>query len=49
MKQYFFVKDNQKMGPVPFEQLLANGLTPESLVWSEGMANWTPAGQVPRT
>lgn len=47
MKQYYLVKDNQQLGPFPIEQLLGNGLTPQSLVWCEGMANWTQASQVP--
>ncbi len=47
MKQYYLVKDNQQLGPFPIEQLLGNGLTPHSLVWCEGMANWTQASQVP--
>lgn len=47
MKQYYLVKDNQQMGPFPIDQLLGNGLTPQSLVWCEGMANWTQASQVP--
>lgn len=46
MKQYYLVKDNQRVGPLALEQLMANGLTPETLVWTEGMASWTPAGQV---
>lgn len=38
-------------GPFPMDQLrqmVGSGqLTPESLVWSAGMAGWTPANQVP--
>lgn len=46
MKQYYLVKDNQRIGPLTLEQLMASGLTPETLVWTEGMTSWTPAGQV---
>ncbi|MEL6339814.1 MAG: SPFH domain-containing protein [Myxococcota bacterium] len=38
-------------GPFPVAQLVTlaqqGQLTAQSLVWSAGMANWTPAGQVP--
>ena len=47
MKQYYLVKANQQLGPFAVEQLLGNGLTPQSLVWCEGMANWAQASQVP--
>lgn len=43
MKQYFFVKDNQKMGPVPAGELLQNGVGPDTLVWTEGLPDWVPA------
>ncbi|MFP6701700.1 MAG: SPFH domain-containing protein [Planctomycetaceae bacterium] len=34
-------------GPFPVDQL-SGKITPESLVWSQGMAAWTPAAQVPQ-
>lgn len=46
MAQYFFIKNNERLGPFELEQLLQNGLTPDSLVWCQGMANWTKAGDV---
>ena len=39
--------NGQTQGPYAPEQLMSAGLTPETLVWSQGMAGWTPAGQVP--
>ena len=47
MAQYFIAINNQQMGPFALDQLLANGLTPETLVWANGMANWTKAQDVP--
>lgn len=41
------VKDGQQIGPMPVDQLLQMGLQPETLVWTDGMANWTAANQVP--
>lgn len=46
MAQYFFIKNNERLGPFELEQLLQNGLTPDSLVWCQGMANWTKAADV---
>ena len=34
-------------GPFPVGQL-GDKITPETLVWSQGMAAWTPAAQVPQ-
>jgi hypothetical protein len=39
--------NGQTQGPYAPEQLVAGGLTPETLVWCAGMPGWTPAGQVP--
>lgn len=47
MKQFFIIKDNQNVGPMTPDQLVQFGLQPNSLVWTEGMAEWMPASQVP--
>ena len=44
--EYFISIDGKQLGPFPVEALRANGLTPETLVWTQGMANWVPASQV---
>lgn len=41
--EYFMYKDGQQMGPVSKDNLLEKGLTPETLVWRQGMTDWTPA------
>ena len=46
MAQYYLAKDGQRIGPLSVEQLLQNGLTPESLVWTDGMTDWAPAGNI---
>lgn len=46
MAQYYLVKDGQRLGPFSIEQLVQNGLTPDSLVFAQGMQNWTKAGEV---
>lgn len=47
MAQYYLIKGNDRLGPFNVEQLMSNGLMPDSLVWCEGMAGWTRAADVP--
>ena len=48
--QWYYVRDNQRQGPVAqaeFDALVANGtITPATLVWREGMAEWKPYSDV---
>jgi GYF domain 2 len=50
-RSWFFASDGQQQGPVPETQLrdlIARGsVTPDTLVWSEGMAGWQKAGEIP--
>ena len=46
MKLYYFIKDNQRLGPLPLDQLLQNGLQPSTLVWTDGLTDWITADQV---
>ena len=46
---WYYEKAGQRQGPVPeseLDRLIASGeINANTLVWSEGMANWTPLGQ----
>lgn len=42
---YLIINENQK-GPFAREELLAQGLTPTTMVWRDGMADWLPANEV---
>jgi len=46
-KQWHYSKGNQKLGPVPdaeLRKMAADGrLSPEDMIWSEGMTDWVPA------
>ncbi len=44
----FFIIDRngQQAGPFSFDQLVQKGISPETLVWKQGMADWTPAWKV---
>jgi hypothetical protein len=47
---YFVALDGKQSGPHPMDDLrqraASGALTPETLVWKQGMAAWTPASQV---
>jgi membrane protease subunit (stomatin/prohibitin family) len=45
--QWYISRDGQNFGPFALSQLLSNGLTAQSHVWSAGMAGWLVANQVP--
>lgn len=45
--KYYIAENGQPAGPFEASELLAHGLTVNSLVWGEGMPNWTSASQVP--
>ena len=47
MANYYIAIDSQRRGPFPEDQLVQNGLTPDTLVWCNGMAGWTRAREVP--
>ena len=40
--QYWAVIDNERKGPMTFEELKEIGITPSTLVWKEGLENWVP-------
>ena len=44
--KYFIIENNQQAGPFSIYELRDKGITSDTLVWIEGMANWTPAWQV---
>lgn len=50
-RSWFFASNGQQQGPFPdaqFRDLIARGaVTAQTLVWSEGMAGWQKAGEVP--
>ncbi len=43
---YFYIINNQQYGPCKAEELLQNGVTTDTFVWAEGMADWQKAGSV---
>jgi membrane protease subunit (stomatin/prohibitin family) len=51
-QQWYFGINGQNVGPLILDvakQFVAMGqLKPDTLAWTQGMASWTPAGQVPQ-
>lgn len=46
MKKYFYSNDNQKNGPYTFEELKNENIKKETLIWYEGLNDWTKAGDL---
>lgn len=45
--EFFIIDHNgQQAGPFSCDQLVQKAITPETLVWRQGMADWTPAWKV---
>lgn len=45
--EFFIIDHNgQQAGPFSFDQLVQKAITPETLVWKQGMADWAPAWKV---
>lgn len=51
MSDWYYAVDNEQKGPINEaelkEHLAGNKVPPDTLVWKDGMDNWTPANQVP--
>lgn len=46
MKKYFIVENNQQSGPLSIDELRNKKVSPSTLVWFEGMANWEQASSI---
>jgi len=51
MSDWYYAAENEQKGPINESELKArlasNKISGETLVWTDGMDNWTPANQVP--
>ncbi len=45
--EYWALINDVKVGPLPPEKLMALGMGRDTLVWREGMAEWTAAWRLP--
>lgn len=46
MSQYYIAVNGQQMGPYSINELAAQGLKADTLVWTQGMADWQRADMV---
>lgn len=46
MKYYYYSEGNQQFGPYTHDELKTKRLKRSTLVWSEGMSEWTPATEI---
>lgn len=47
MQYWYLFINNSKIGPLSLEEVRKSLITPETMVWHEGLAGWLPASQVP--
>ncbi len=40
MEFFIIDRNGQQAGPFSFDQLVQKGISPETLVWKQGMADW---------
>lgn len=45
--QWYLMYNNQQVGPMSAQQMLAYGLNPNTQVWKEGMGQWAPVYTIP--
>tara|TARA_B100001063_G_scaffold174599_1_gene163590 strand:+ start:242 stop:910 length:669 start_codon:yes stop_codon:yes gene_type:complete len=46
MKEYFYFDGEERHGPVKLHELLKKEISKDTLVWFEGLKNWTPAHEI---
>ena len=46
--KYRIYVNNQQYGPFTVDELIRNGVTPSTLVWTKGMPGWAKAADVPQ-
>ena len=44
--EYFIVENGKQAGPFTIAQLAERHIKSETLVWKEGMTDWTPAWKI---
>lgn len=44
--KYYIAVNNERQGPFSIEELAQKGITASTLVWTENMVDWQPAGSI---
>ena len=46
MRKYFYAENDKKVGPLSLEELSAADLNKDTLVWFQGLEDWTPMSEI---
>lgn len=46
MKEYYYSHDGNALGPFPLGVLKTKSIKPDTLIWYEGLSEWTPAKNI---
>lgn len=46
MKKYFYSNGKEKKGPLSFDEIKAEPINPNTLIWHQGLDDWTEAKKV---
>lgn len=46
MTQFYYTDGKERYGPLSMEELRTKNITPQTLVWKEGLSDWVQAGQM---
>ena len=44
--KYFYLKNDEKVGPISLEDLSAAEINKDTLIWYEGIEDWTPMSEI---
>jgi len=45
--QFYYVKNNQTVGPFTLDELLEKGVSNKTYIWTKGMVNWEKVESIP--
>ena len=46
MTEYFYLKDNDRLGPFSYQQLQEEPIFSDTLIWFDDLDDWTPLSQI---
>ena len=46
-EKFYFIRNGQQIGPIEAEQLAHENITPQTMVWRQGMEDWKEARLLP--
>ncbi len=46
MKKYFYSNTDEKHGPLSFDELKNENIKNDTMIWLEGLEDWTPASEI---